>query len=197
MTGEQVAEYTIASTSQMFHAQERRWATGLLAKLGASISEQNALMVSLLLAPHGGVKIGHDDVVKLPAYLSIGVIPVMHAMPPYSLWEEPAERGRIPPHRTDSGTFLTAEVMGAFLITYPLNMLPFGGIVILDAALLEILVLQGGADYEAQITAGLVLWRLATLVTPFVLGALALVHWQRTDGQGITWRSANAAERPS
>jgi molybdenum storage protein len=87
--------------------------TGVLAKLGSSISEQNALMVSLLLAPHGGVKIGHDDVVKLPAYLSMGVIPVMHAMPPYSLWEEPAEQGRIPPHRTDSGAFLTAEVVGA------------------------------------------------------------------------------------
>ncbi|HSR29450.1 MAG TPA: uridine kinase [Anaerolineae bacterium] len=87
--------------------------TGVLAKLGASISEQNALMISLLLAPHGGVKIGHDDVVKLPAYLALGVIPVMHAMPPYSLWEEPPEQGRIPPHRTDSGALLTAEVVGA------------------------------------------------------------------------------------
>jgi molybdenum storage protein len=87
--------------------------TGVLAKLGASISEQNALMLSILLAPHGGVKIGHDDVVKLPAYLALGVIPVMHAMPPYSLWEEPAERGRIPPHRTDVGALLTAEVLGA------------------------------------------------------------------------------------
>jgi len=87
--------------------------TGVLAKLGASISEQNALMLSLLLAPHGGIKIGHDDVVKLPAYLSLGVIPVMHAMPPYSLWEEPAAQGCIPPHRTDSGAFLTAEVVGA------------------------------------------------------------------------------------
>ena len=87
--------------------------TGVLAKLGASISEQNALMISLLLAPKGGVKIGHDDVVKLPAYMAMDVIPVMHAMPPYSLWEEPAERGRIPPHRTDVGTFLTAEVIGA------------------------------------------------------------------------------------
>lgn len=86
--------------------------TGVLAKLGASISEQNALMISLLLAPYGGVKIGHDDLVKLPAYLALGSIPVMHAMPPYSLWEEPPERGRIPPHRTDSGTFLTAEVLG-------------------------------------------------------------------------------------
>ena len=87
--------------------------TGVLAKLGASISEQNALMISLLLAPQGGIKVGHDDVVKLPAYLALGVIPVMHAMPPYSLWEEPAERGRIPPHRTDAGAFLTAEVVGA------------------------------------------------------------------------------------
>jgi molybdenum storage protein len=87
--------------------------TGVLAKLGASISEQNALMISLLLAPHGGIKIGHDDVVKLPAYLAMGIIPVMHAMPPYSLWEEPAVQGRIPPHRTDSGAFLTAEVVGA------------------------------------------------------------------------------------
>lgn len=87
--------------------------TGVLAKLGDSISEQNALMVSLLLAPNGGVKIGHDDVLKLAAYMALGVIPVMHAMPPYGLWEEPAESGRIPPHRTDAGTFLTAEVVGA------------------------------------------------------------------------------------
>ena len=87
--------------------------TGVLAKLGSSISEQNALMISLLLAPHGGIKIGQDDMVKLPAYLALGSIPVMHAMPPYGLWEEPPEQGRIPPHRTDSGTFLTAEVLGA------------------------------------------------------------------------------------
>ena len=87
--------------------------TGILAQLGASVSEQNALMLSILLAPYGGIKIGHDDVVKLSAYIALGCIPVMHAMPPYGLWEEPAERGRIPPHRTDTGTFLTAEVLGA------------------------------------------------------------------------------------
>jgi molybdenum storage protein len=87
--------------------------TGVLAKLGSSISEQNALMISLLLAPHGGVKIGHDDIVKLPSYLALGAIPVTHGMPPYGFWEEPAERGRIPPHRTDVGAFLTAEVTGA------------------------------------------------------------------------------------
>ncbi len=87
--------------------------TGVLAKLGASISEQNALMLSILLTPHGGLKVGHDDLVKLSSYLALGAIPVMHAMPPYGLWEEPPSVGRIPPHRTDSGVFLTAEVLGA------------------------------------------------------------------------------------
>jgi molybdenum storage protein len=86
---------------------------GVLAKLGASVSEQNALMVALLLAPHGGLKIGHDDVPKLAAYMALNAIPVMHGMPPYSLWEEPPAVGRIPPHRTDVGAFLTAEVVGA------------------------------------------------------------------------------------
>ena len=87
--------------------------TGVLAKLGSSISEQNALMISILLAPEDGVKIGNDDLVKLPSYLALGAIPVMHAMPPYGLWEQPDQRGRIPPHRTDVGAFLTAEVVGA------------------------------------------------------------------------------------
>ncbi len=87
--------------------------TGVLAALGASTSEQNAMMIALLLAPYGGVKIGHDDLLKLPAYLRLGAIPVMHAMPPYGLWEEPPAIGRIPPHRTDVGTLLTAEVLGA------------------------------------------------------------------------------------
>jgi molybdenum storage protein len=86
---------------------------GVLAKLGASISEQNALMVALLLTPHGGLKIGHDDLPKLAAYLALDAIPVMHGMPPYGLWEEPPPVGRIPPHRTDVGAFLTAEVVGA------------------------------------------------------------------------------------
>jgi molybdenum storage protein len=56
---------------------------------------------------------GHDDLVKLPAYMALGAIPVMHGMPPYGFWEMPPEQGRIPPHRTDVGAFLTAEVTGA------------------------------------------------------------------------------------
>lgn len=87
--------------------------TGVLAKLGSSISEQNALMVAILLSQRGGIKIGHDDLPKLPNYMLPGIIPVTHAMPPYGLFERPPTLGRIPPHRTDVGAFLLAEVMGA------------------------------------------------------------------------------------
>ncbi len=87
--------------------------TGVLAKLGTSISEQNALMVAILLSQRGGIKIGHDDLSKLPNYMMPGILPVTHAMPPYGLFERPPALGRIPPHRTDVGAFLLAEVMGA------------------------------------------------------------------------------------
>jgi len=87
--------------------------TGVLARLGSSVSEQNALMLAILLARHGGIKIGHDDLPKLAAYMALGSLPVVHAMPPYGLFERPPALGRIPPHRTDAGAFLLAEVMGA------------------------------------------------------------------------------------
>ena len=87
--------------------------TGVLAKLGSSISEQNALMIAILLSQRGGIKIGHDDLAKLPNYMMPGILPVTHAMPPYGLFERPSSLGRIPPHRTDVGAFLLAEVMGA------------------------------------------------------------------------------------
>ncbi len=87
--------------------------TGVLAKLGSSISEQNALMIAILLTQHGGIKIGHDDLPKLASYLVLGALPVTHAMPPYGLFEQPPALGRIPPHRTDVGAFLLAEVLGA------------------------------------------------------------------------------------
>lgn len=94
-------------------AMELGMPTGIISKLGQSISEQNALMLSTLLTPHGGIKIGHDDIPKLGAYLNQGCIPVIHGMPPYGYWEHPPEEGRIPSNRTDVGAFLLAEVIGA------------------------------------------------------------------------------------
>ncbi|MHB8111578.1 MAG: amino acid kinase family protein [Syntrophorhabdaceae bacterium] len=87
--------------------------TGILAKFGNSISEQNALLVSTLLAPYGGIKIGHDEIVKLTSYFVQGCIPVMHGMPPYDYFAIPPAKGRIPIHRTDVGTIIMADLIGA------------------------------------------------------------------------------------
>ena len=87
--------------------------TGIIAKFGSSVSEQNALLISMLLSPWGGIKIGHDEIVKLPTYFGQGCIPVMHGMPPYDYFAIPPATGRIPIHRTDVGTLILADLIGA------------------------------------------------------------------------------------
>jgi molybdenum storage protein len=87
--------------------------TGVLAALGGYVPRQNARMLQMLLAKHGGIFMLHDDFEKLPLYFNLGCIPIMTGMPPFGYWEKPAEGGRIPAHRTDAGVFLSAEVLGA------------------------------------------------------------------------------------
>jgi len=97
--------YTIASELEM--------PTGVVATLGKYIPMQNARMLQMLLAKHGGIYISHDDFEKLPLYHRLGCIPVMMGMPPFRYWEKPAENSRIPANRTDAGVYLSAEVLGA------------------------------------------------------------------------------------
>ncbi|MDD2219506.1 MAG: uridine kinase [Desulfoplanes sp.] len=87
--------------------------TGIIAKFGSTISDQNALMLATLLSPWGGVKISHDDIVKLPAYFAENIIPVMHGMPPYDYFAMRPKTGRIPIHRTDVGLVLIADLVGS------------------------------------------------------------------------------------
>jgi molybdenum storage protein len=88
--------------------------TGVLSKLGDKVSWQNAEMLSVLLAKHGGVKIGHgDNLEQLTMFCQQGYMPITFGIPPYGLFEHPAEQGSIPPHRTDCGAFLLAENIGA------------------------------------------------------------------------------------
>jgi molybdenum storage protein len=86
--------------------------TGLLAALGGYVPRQNARMLQMLLAKHGGIYIMNDDFEKLPLYFRLGCIPIMTGMPPFGYWEKPTEGGRIPENRTDAGVFLTAEALG-------------------------------------------------------------------------------------
>lgn len=92
--------------------------TGVIAKFGSMVSEQNALMVATLLSPWGGVQIGHADIVKLPTYFAEGIIPVMHGMPPYDYFAIKPKVGRIPIHRTDVGLVILADLIGSKTVLF-------------------------------------------------------------------------------
>jgi molybdenum storage protein len=87
---------------------------GVLATLSAKDAAQNAYMVSCLLAKHGFVYLEAPFMVQLlPAMLAAARGAVFNGVPPYDLWEHPPKIGRIPPHRSDSGAYMVAEVFGA------------------------------------------------------------------------------------
>ena len=92
--------------------------TGIIARFGSMISDQNALMVATLLSPWGGIKMSHSDIVKLPTYFAEGIIPVMHGMPPYDYFAIKPEKGRIPIHRTDVGLVILGDLIGSTRILF-------------------------------------------------------------------------------
>lgn len=65
--------------SKEFIGLEMGMLTGVIAKFGSMVSEQNALMIATLLSPWGGIKISHSDIVKLPTYFAENIIPEIGA----------------------------------------------------------------------------------------------------------------------
>jgi molybdenum storage protein len=86
---------------------------GVLTVLGTAVAWQNASMLQCLLAKYGIPFIEPEGFPILPNYIMERGAVVVQGMPPYKLWEENPVVGRIPPQRTDTGCFLTAEVFGA------------------------------------------------------------------------------------
>lgn len=87
--------------------------TNVIAAVGQATPRQNARMLQMLLAKHGGIYCLEEDFEKLPLYFAMNCLPIMSGMPPYEYWEKTPQSGRIPPNRTDSGTYLSAEFLGA------------------------------------------------------------------------------------
>jgi molybdenum storage protein len=92
--------------------------TGVLSVLGTFVSMQNARMLHYLLAKHGIPFIEPIQFAQLPLYLVERRAVVFFGMPPYTFWQRNPKIGRIPPHRTDTGSYLIAEVFGARSMIY-------------------------------------------------------------------------------
>jgi len=93
-------------------AAELNLPAGVLAQLGASVADQNAIMLGQLLAKHGISSVDGAGMSAVPLFLSEVNAVIFSGMPPYSLWIRPAAEGVIPPYRTDAGCFLLAEQFG-------------------------------------------------------------------------------------
>ncbi len=92
--------------------------TGVLAQLAIADALGNAHIIGTLLSPYGVVAIppeifGH----LLPFFVKAAPGVIFNGDPPYSIWEHPPPVGRIPPHRTDAGSYLTAECFGCKTFT--------------------------------------------------------------------------------
>jgi hypothetical protein len=84
-------------------------------------------------------------------------------------------------------SLLTAlVVLGSFLVVYPLTALPLAGLGVLDAALVVAYTEVAGVAAEPAIVAGLVLWRVVTILGALALGGLSLGWWR--------WRSARGRD---
>jgi len=93
--------------------------TGALAALASTDAEKNGHVLAALLAEHGVVYLPHASVGHhLPVFLSAAPAVVANGYPPYHLYEFPPDVGRIPPHRTDAGSFLLADAYGAARLIY-------------------------------------------------------------------------------
>lgn len=86
---------------------------GVLTVLGTAVAWQNAQMLQYLLASHGIAFLEPEGFASVPHYLMERGAVICQGMPPYKLWEQNPDVGRIPPQRTDTGCFLIAEVFGA------------------------------------------------------------------------------------
>jgi len=91
---------------------------GVMAEMGGSITVQNARMIQMLLAKHGGIYVDTLEFDKIPLFLRMGCIPIMPGMPPYSFWEDIPDHGSIPMNRTDTGVFFVGESLGVETIYF-------------------------------------------------------------------------------
>jgi putative heme transporter len=81
------------------------------------------------------------------------------------------------------------DIVGAFLISYPLTLMPLVGLGVLDAVLLATWTEIAGLEWEPEIVAGLIVWRAFTILGPLLLGTGSLLLWRRQSA-----RSANASQ---
>lgn len=84
-----------------------------------------------------------------------------------------------------------AVIIGAFSVTYLMTALPLGGLGALDVALYAILVREAGSEWGPSIIAGLIIWRVATMLVPLIIGAAVMLAFRRKNPDAIAQARAD------
>lgn len=72
----------------------------------------------------------------------------------------------------------TVDVLSTFLLAYPLTLFPLFGFGLLDAVLVGTFTTIAGTDQEGAIVAGVVVWRVVTIIGTLLLGAVSVLTWR-------------------
>lgn len=96
----------------------------------------------------------------------------------------------------DATALPAIDIYSAFLLAYPLTLMPLFGLGLLDAALLGTWVVIAGTAYEPEIVAGLVIWRTLTILGPLAMGAITFGVWRSRYGEAVSLRGAGRREAP-
>ena len=90
-----------------------------------------------------------------------------------------------------------ADIAIAYAFAYPFTLFPFSGLGVVDAVILASLVSTCDTALEAAVVAGLIVWRVFTVLVPVLLGALAVATWRRTLPTPATHRAAPDRSGPT
>lgn len=77
----------------------------------------------------------------------------------------------------------TVAIVIAYVFAFPLTIMPFSGIGIVDSIIIAAMVQAGGHAVEPSAIAALVIWRIFTLGVPALAGVGAIALWRRTSGR--------------
>jgi len=93
--------------------------TGVLAGLAATEAEANGHMLAALLAADGVSYLPHGTAAhQLATHLAACPLAISNGYPPFGLYEQPPQYGKLPPHGADAGALLLADTYGAGRLIY-------------------------------------------------------------------------------
>lgn len=76
------------------------------------------------------------------------------------------------------------DVLAAFLLAYPLTLLPLFGLGVLDALVVGTWATVAGVAFEPELVAATIVWRVVTIGGTLLLGLLVVTRWRRQDPAG-------------